>query len=81
MTGAVPYYGGRFSPAQAYGISSDCATTDICGSDDERSLRTRAVSTPSQPAEPVRQRKPRVTPSWRCSAPGRGVITSEEFRS
>jgi len=30
-------------------ISSDCATTDICGSDDERSLRTRGRAD-TQPA-------------------------------
>ena len=49
MTGAVPYYGGHSRGAGVRSISSDCATADICGSDDEWSLRTRGCAD-SKPA-------------------------------
>jgi hypothetical protein len=39
MTGSVPYYGGRLTPAQAYAVSHRVEATDA---DDERTSGSRA---------------------------------------
>ena len=51
MTGAVPYYGGRFAPAQAYGAAHPTAPPPSFADPMTGGAFVRApVPTPSQPA-------------------------------
>ena len=53
MTGAVPYYGGRFSPAQAYGAAHPTAPPPSFADPMTGGAFVRApVPTPTQPAPP-----------------------------
>jgi hypothetical protein len=69
MTGNVPYYGGRFTPAQAYAASHP---------------RTPPPSppppvTPSAPADPVRERNPQETLTALEHLFATGVVNREEY--
>ena len=82
MTGAVPYYGGRFSPAQAYGASHPTAPPPTFADPMTSGAFVRgAVATPSQPAgasSPApTARDPKLALQQLLDA---GVITSEEFQ-
>ena len=67
MTGAVPYYGGRFSPAQAYAASHPTAPPpSFAGSHHGgRSLRAGARSVPSRPI--LQQRRSQRHRAVRCN--------------
>ncbi|MFL6045821.1 MAG: SHOCT domain-containing protein [Propionibacteriaceae bacterium] len=53
MTGTVPYYGGRFTPAQAYGASHPSAPPPSFADPMTGGAFVRApVPTPGQPAPP-----------------------------
>ena len=69
MTGNVPYYGGRLTPAQAYAASHP---------------RTPPPSppppvAPSAPAEPVRERDPQETLAALERLYESGVLSREEY--
>ena len=81
MTGAVPYYGGRFSPAQAYGASHPTAPPPTFADPmTSGAFVGGAVPTPSQPAggSPAQ-----ASPDAKLALQqllDAGVITSEEFQ-
>lgn len=91
MTGDVPYYGGRFSPSQAYALShpgppppSVATAVDVAG----RSARppTPARSTPpSPPPSPAPSPPPSPSPSPRDTLASlrhlldSGVISADEY--
>jgi hypothetical protein len=82
MTGAVPYYGGRFSPAQAYGASHPTAPAPTFADPMTSGAFGRgAAPTPSQPGpgagSPQTPPDPRLALQQLLDA---GVITSEEFQ-
>jgi hypothetical protein len=82
MTGAVPYYGGRLSPAQAYAASHPTAPPPTFADPMTSGAVVRgAVPTPSQPAgagSPAQtSRDPRLALQQLLDA---GVITAEEFQ-
>jgi hypothetical protein len=81
MTGAVPYYGGRFSPAQAYGASHPTAPPPTFADPMTSGAFVRgAVPTPSpaQPASPA-QTPPNPQLALQQLLDG-GVISYEEFQ-
>ncbi len=90
MTGAVPYYGGRLSPAQAYAASHPAAPPPTFADPMTRGAVVRgAVPAPSQltvagsatqtPPDP--QLAPRPDPRLALQQLlDAGVITSEEFQ-
>jgi hypothetical protein len=80
MTGNVPYYGGRLTPAQAYAASHPAAATPPGIQPDPATLFGRA---------PVRAAPPPVTPRTRTEADSQaaldhllssGVITEAEYQ-
>ena len=76
MTGAVPYYGGRFSPAQAYAASHPTAPPPALADPMTSGAFVRgAVPTPSQPAQTSAD--PQLALQQLLDV---GVITSEEFQ-
>lgn len=83
MTGDVPYYGGRFSPSQAYAVShpgppppSVATAADVAG----RSARppTPARSTPPSPP-PSPPSSPRDTLASLRHLLDSGVISADEY--
>jgi len=92
MTGAVPYYGGRFSPAQAYAASHPTAPPPALadpmtsGAFVRGAVPTSSQPTPSQPtpSQPAGARSPAQTSGDPRLALQQlfdaGVITSEEFQ-
>jgi hypothetical protein len=83
MTGDVPYYGGRFSPSQAYAVShpgppppSVATAVDVAG----RSARppTPARSTPPSPP-PSPPSSPRDTLASLRHLLDSGVISADEY--
>lgn len=83
MTGDVPYYGGRFSPSQAYALShpgppppSVATAVDVAG----RSARppTPARSTPPSPP-PSPSSSPRDTLASLRHLLDSGVISADEY--
>lgn len=83
MTGDVPYYGGRFSPSQAYALShpgppppSVATAVDVAG----RSARppTPARSTPPSPP-PSPPSSPRDTLASLRHLLDSGVISADEY--
>jgi hypothetical protein len=82
MTGAVPYYGGRFSPAQAYAASHPTAPPPTFADPMTSGAFVRGVvPTTSQPAgagSPAQTSPdPQLALQQLLDA---GVITSEEFQ-
>jgi hypothetical protein len=76
MTGSVPYYGGRFTPAQAYAASHPSARPP------DRPVVSRApVAAP--PARPPRAESPETpradTQTALRQLRDSGVLTSEEY--
>ena len=53
MTGNVPYYGGRFTPAQAYAASHTSVTATAGLPDSREPMGRAAVPAAPQPATPV----------------------------
>jgi len=90
MTGAVPYYGGRFSPAQAYAASHPTAPPPTFADPMTSGAVVRgAVPAPSQltvagsatQTPPDQQLAPRPDPRPALQQLlDAGVITSEEFQ-
>ena len=75
MTGDVPYYGGRFSPAQAYAAShpgpppaSVATAVDVAG----RTARPPAPRPTTQPTAPPAQPSPQPSASPAQPSPGPG---------
>jgi hypothetical protein len=74
MTGNVPYYGGRFSPAQAYGAAHPTAPPPSFA--DPMTAGGAFVRAPVQPPGSPQHRFPRQTDLTRrrrysnCSTPG-----------
>jgi hypothetical protein len=82
MTGAAPYYGGRFSPAQAYAASHPTAPAPTFADPMTSGAFVRgAVPTPSQPAGTGSPAQTSADPQLALQQLlDAGVITSEEFR-
>lgn len=82
MTGAVPYYGGRFSPAQAYAASHPTAPPPTFADPMTSGAFVRgAVSTPSQSAAAGSSAQTSADPQLALQQLlDAGVITSEEFQ-
>jgi hypothetical protein len=82
MTGAVPYYGGRFSPAQAYAASHPTAPPPTFADPMTSGGFVRgAVPTPSQPTGAGSPAQTSADPQLALQQLlDAGVITSEEFQ-
>lgn len=68
MTGSVPYYGGRFTPAQAYAASHPVR---------QAAPPPPAAPPPSPPAPPADRRDPEAALDALLES---GVVTEEEHR-
>src|SRR3954468_20255363 len=80
MTGTVPYYGGRFSPAQAYGASHPSAPPPSFADPMTGGAFVRGA-VPSQPTRP--SSPPQTPPDPRLALQqllDTGVITADEFQ-
>ena len=90
MTGNVPYYGGRMTPAQAYGASHPSAPPlgSQAGARPAAPVRTPVPSTPSQtPAAPAAGAASAGNAGGSASTAdalqqlrNAGVLTDEEYR-
>ena len=85
MTGAVPYYGGRFSPAQAYAASHPTAPPPTFADPMTSGAFVRGAvpsrPTPSQPAGAGSPAQASPDPQLALrQLLDAGVITSEEFQ-
>ena len=69
---AVPFYGGSFSPAQAYAASHPTAPPPTLADPMTSGAFGTRRCADSRPAwgSRLRQRKPQPTPSWHCSNSG-----------
>jgi hypothetical protein len=80
MTGNVPYYGGRFSPAQAYGASHPSAPPPSFADP----MTGGAFVRGAVPSQPTRPSSPQQTPADPRLALQQlldtGVITADEFQ-
>lgn len=77
MTGNVPYYGGRLSPAQAYAASHPSAPTTPRALPDSAGLLGLAPVPSSTPVTPAKSRAESLTALHHLLSSG--VITQVEF--
>ena len=82
MTGAVPYYGGRFSPAQAYGASHPTAPPPTFADPMTSGAFVRGA-VPTPPSQPAGGSPAQASPDPQLALQqllDAGVITSQEFQ-
>lgn len=77
MTGSVPYYGGRFSPAQAYAASHPSARTTPRALPDSAGLLGLAPVPSATPGTPTKSRAESLAALQHLLSTG--VITQVEY--